>query len=234
MEAIGRAGVPVLPGILIALLCVGSPDPSVAAPLASVVLAGRELTADELKRLEDGEVLTRWDEASGPNRMVASAGLLPATARDAWSLATDFRNYDRIYTGISEARIVSEAPREVVGTYVLKLPWPLPQRWVTTRAVLDAERRICSWQKESGTVKTYDGRLQMLPWSGRRSVMLYSARIDPDFAFMPAWFWDWAQATALPSVVTGLRDTLARTDGPYWRAQIRRPDFEFSSRREAP
>ncbi|MEB3205446.1 MAG: SRPBCC family protein [Candidatus Sericytochromatia bacterium] len=234
MEAVGRAGVRLLPGVFLVLLSLFSPARALAAPAATVVLAGRELTYEELRRLEDGEVLTRWEDVQAPNRMVASAGLLPATARDAWALATDFRNYDRIYTGISEARIVSEAPREVVGTYVLKLPWPLPQRWVTTRAVLDAERRVCSWQKESGTVKTYDGRLQMLPWSGRRSVMLYSARIDPDFAFMPTWFWDWAQATALPSVVTGLRDTLTRTDGPYWRAQIRRPDFEFTSRRDAP
>ncbi|MEB3237286.1 MAG: SRPBCC family protein [Candidatus Sericytochromatia bacterium] len=234
MEAVGRVARTLLPGLALFVLSANLAPIALAAGAGGVVFAGRELSPEDLRRLGDGEILTRWEDAAGPNRMVASAGTLPVSPRDAWALATDFRNYDRIYSGISESRVVSEAAREVVGTYTLKLPWPLPQRWVTTRAVLEPERRLCSWQKEAGTVKAYAGHLQMLPWAGRRTLMLYSARIDPDFAFLPTWFWDWAQETALPSVVSGLRDTFARQEGPYWQARIRRPDFEFVGRRESP
>ncbi|MEB3299890.1 MAG: SRPBCC family protein [Candidatus Sericytochromatia bacterium] len=202
----------------------------------AVELAGRELSDADIRRVEAGDILTRWEDPPGPglNRKVASAGILPASARDAWALATDFRNYPLIYTGIASARLVVEQPREAVGTYVLSLPWPLPERWVTTRAWLDPDRRYCSWRKEGGTVRTYEGHLQVLPWGGRRSMLLYAARIDPDLSFLPSWFWDWAQERALPSVVAGLRDTLEKPHGPYWRSGVQRPRFEFAGRRLDP
>lgn len=184
-----------------------------------------ELTSSQLARVERGVILTQIEDTPDPVKTVTSIGVVKRPARDVYLLMTDFKNYARIYNSIEKADVESESGRQIVSHYLVKAPWPLEPRTVTTRTWVDPERNAFRWERIKGSLKVYEGELVAVPSGDSRCIVFYSAKVDPGYDWLPSWFVTWGQTYVLPSIIRAIRDTLGKREGPYWASGVRRPAF---------
>ncbi len=186
-----------------------------------------DLTSGQLGKVERGEILTRVEDTPDPVKTVTSVGIVKRPARDVYLLMTDFRNYARIYNSIEKADIESDAGKVVIANFLVKAPWPLEPRTVTTRTWIESDRNAFRWERVKGSLKAYEGELVAVPVSGSRCIVFYSAKVDPGYDWLPTWFVTWGQTYVLPSIIRAIRDTLGKREGPYWAGGVNRPVFSI-------
>lgn len=213
-----------LKGCLLAAAALGF---STAAYAKKVAPATFQLNHAQLAEVGKGEILTRIEDTSEPVKTVTSVGQVKRPARDVFLLMTDFRNYSRIYNTIEESKVGTIRGDVVVSEYLVKAPWPLDPRTVTTETFLEPERTAFSWRRLRGSLKTYEGELVAVPTNEQRCIVYYSAKVDPGYDWIPNWFVTWGQTYVLPSIIRAIRDTLGRRVGPYWEEGVARPRFSI-------
>jgi len=184
-----------------------------------------ELSSYQLSKIERGEIITRIADTPDPVKTVTSIGRVRRPARDVYLLMTDFRNYARIYNSIEKAQVTLDNGKVVVAHFVVKAPWPLEARDVTTRTWLNPDGTYFRWERSGGSLKAYDGELKAVATGESRCIVFYSAKVDPGYDWLPTWFVTWGQTYVLPSIIRAIRDTLGKRTGPYWEPGVNRPPF---------
>ncbi|MBM3274891.1 MAG: SRPBCC family protein [Candidatus Sericytochromatia bacterium] len=202
-----------------------------ALPLLAVgpaaAKAKTQLTSFELKKVNSGKIVTAVEETTQAVKTVTSVGVVNRPARDVFLLMADFKNYARIYNSIEKADVEPGGSSVVIAHYLVRAPWPLEPRTVTTRTWLAPDRHEFRWERVKGTLKEYEGGLVAVPASGGKCIVYYSAKVDLGYDWLPSWFVTWGQTYVLPSIIHAIRDTLTKREGPYWANGVERPAFSI-------
>ena len=178
--------------------------------LAILFVGALALTPSDAHALDSGQVLARIEPGPEAVHHVSAEGVVDAPPAKVWSVVTDFADYYQIYSGIKRSEVRARNGDTLIGYFLLAFPWPLPERWTLNDTVLDPDRMRFKWQRVGGTVRRYDGSLELLPWHQDETLMVFRAAMDPGLAFVPGWLVDYVSLNTLPAIVQGVRDFVAR------------------------
>ncbi|MBU6428155.1 MAG: SRPBCC family protein [Cyanobacteria bacterium REEB65] len=169
------------------------------------------LTPQTVQQLDAGQVITQVEPGNEPLHHVWCQGIVNAPPSRVWDVLTDFADYDHIYTGIKRSEIRGRTGNTLFGYFLLEFPWPLPERWTLNETRLHPGHLAFDWDRVDGTVKRYEGSLELYPWENNKTRMVFRALMDPGLNFVPGWLVDYVASTTLPGIIQGARDYLART-----------------------
>ncbi|MBI6545192.1 MAG: SRPBCC family protein [Cyanobacteria bacterium NC_groundwater_1444_Ag_S-0.65um_54_12] len=163
----------------------------------------------DMQRLSNGEILTWVKDSTESYCRVTTSGVIVASIERVWALVTDFANYPRLYPGIGRSEVRKRNGDTVWGYFLLNFPWPLPSRWTLNETRLHPEQFSFDWVCQEGTIKRYDGRLQLQNLGNNRTLLEFEAVMDPGFNFIPAWLVTHVHKFVLPAIITNVREYLA-------------------------
>lgn len=165
----------------------------------------RTLSPEEEARVGRGEVVVQMQRGHERIKRFQVVGLIEAPIARVWDAYTDFGRYDQIFQ-ITGSQVRRQQGNTIYGWFYLELMWPLGPRWTVNETVLEPEKWTFTYRRVEGTFKAYDGDLALASLGPSRTRVRYSAKIDPDADFLPAWFLDFVQTQMLPTAITRVRD----------------------------
>ncbi|MNX96992.1 Polyketide cyclase / dehydrase and lipid transport [compost metagenome] len=177
-------------------------------PAAALPEAGLDLSAREVKAVEQGEVVVRLRNTHESTlKDVLCVGLVKATADRIWNVLIDYDRYDKIFKGILKTDTRSKEGPVEDHYSLLDYPWPMADRWVVNRITHAADRRSITWHRVDGTVKEVVGSWHLVP-DGDETLVIYKVRLDPGIPLIPAWAIDWGTQRVAPDIIHALRRQL--------------------------
>jgi ribosome-associated toxin RatA of RatAB toxin-antitoxin module len=191
--------------LLVALL-LGVPARGAAQPAA--------FADAEARRLEAGEVLTRfWKEKDGAGAGWA-AGVVDASPEQVFRVIADVERYREFMKRMVASRIVlRRSTSRYRFHYKIDMPWPLADYECVTENVHeeDARRRIFArrWTLVSGTFHRNEGSWTVRAWRGGRTLLLYRVVLLPTTR-APGALVRYGTKVALPRSVVQFRERVAR------------------------
>lgn len=178
---------------------------ALARPAFALPDAGVDLSAKEVKAIEQGEVVVRLRNTHESTlKDVLCVGIIKAPADRVWSVLMEYDRYDKIFKGIlkTETRFKEGLVEEHYS--LLDYPWPMADRWVVNRLTHAADRRSITWHRVDGTVKEIVGSWHLLP-DGDETLVVYKVRLDPGIPLIPAWAIDWGSQRVAPDIIHSVR-----------------------------
>ena len=170
-----------------------------------------ELSAEELKRLEAGEILTWTRPIAGRSvPWVKAVGLVDAPPATVWPIIDECANYENTMPRTMDSEEVERRGDQVRCRAIGDLPFPLSDVPTETDAVHTVEpeklyRR--EWKQRSGDFNANEGRWTLVPWSGgAKTLATYEALTEPKIP-LPAFVLDWATESVLPDMIAKLRES---------------------------
>lgn len=178
--------------------------PVVALVLGIAALPATAQTADQNRRIANGEIVT-WVEGSGQDlKTCVAIGLIDAPPDKVYRAMTDYANYPKVFHILKSASVVRQSGNEVDVFYTMQPPWPFTERRLTNRTTLNPAGHAISYRLLEGNVKVYEGQMIAAPWGTNKTRFSYRTRVDPGLPFLPAWAITWGTRTSLPGVVRDL------------------------------
>lgn len=161
-------------------------------------------TADQTRRIAQGETVT-WIEDSGqPIKTCVAIGLVPVPVDKVYRAMTDYAHYPKVFRILTSCTIVKQQGNDLICRFIMQPPWPLPERWVVTRNQLDPIKRTVAFRMLEGNLNVYDGYLHAEAWGQGKTKVTYRTRVDPGIPLLPAWAITWGTRTSLPGIVRDL------------------------------
>jgi ribosome-associated toxin RatA of RatAB toxin-antitoxin module len=188
--------------------------PALLALLALVLCAaparaGR-FSADELKRLQRGETVSRYWKLAGRDVGTGwAAAVIAASPEQVFSVVADVERYKTFMNRMPESKILRRTSAGYDFYYKIDMPWPLSDHWCVTRNVhrVDRKRRRFErrWTLLRGSFTHNTGYWLVRPFSGGRSLLLYSVVLRPKVA-APSFVLNHVAKVALPRSVKQMRE----------------------------
>ncbi len=189
-------------GVVLILLALGA--------LVTAHAGGAELSADELRRLEAGEILTwTWQVAGRSVPATKAVGLVDAPPAAVWPIIDECARYEDTMPSTLDSEELERQGNHVRCRGVGDLPFPFSDLPTETDAVHTVEpgklyRR--EWKQRSGDFNANEGRWTLVPWGdGSKTLATYEAMTEPKMA-MPDFILRWATESVLPEMIATLRE----------------------------
>lgn len=182
------------------------PAVAVAQPAAFSEAEGR--------KLEAGEVLTRfWKEKAGAGAGWA-AGVIDASPERVFRVIADVARYREFMTRMVASRIVERRGASRYRFYYkIDMPWPIADYECVTENVHEEDPRrgvyARRWTLVSGTFHRNEGSWTVRPWRGGRSLLVYQVVLLPTTR-APGALVRYGTKVALPRSVVQFRERVAR------------------------
>ena len=171
-----------------------------------------ELTKENIKKLNEGEILRKYWNVSEKDGIEIGAGkamgVVNALPPEIFSAIIDVESYPQFFVRMNVAKKIKTENNTFDFYYEIEMPWPLPNYKCTTDNTLNINehnqhyRR--SWKLKSGTFIRNDGYWDVKPWSENQSLLEYSVIIRPD-SDLPQALINYATETALENNITLFR-----------------------------
>jgi hypothetical protein len=172
-----------------------------------------ELSTEELRRLEAGEILTWTRPIAGRTvPWVKAVGLVDAPPATVWAIIDECGNYENTMPRTFDSEEVERRGEHVRCRAVGDLPFPLSDVPTETDAVHTVEpeklyRR--EWKQRSGDFNANEGHWTLAPWSGgAKTLATYEALTEPKVP-LPDFILRWATESVLPDMIAKLREAAA-------------------------
>lgn len=178
-------------------------------PVVAEPVTGPRVSDAEIKRLDSGEVLTRELAPTGGKGVGAVAfGVVEAPSDEVWPVLRDCQHFWQFMPRTKKSWVKDEPGVGPICHVELKLPFPLPDLWSDTTAIVREEPKghySRVWTMVRGTYHRNDGSWTLIPWGdGSKSLVVYTVDSDPKMA-VPDPLIRMGQAGSLPEVVTQIR-----------------------------
>jgi len=170
---------------------------------------GGAVSADELARLERGEVVVSSPPA-GRSRPIAAAILIDAPPARVWEVMVDCPRAPEFVPGLRECRVLEHAPDHELIHHRVKIFAFLPEVSYTFRADYREGERI-DFARTGGDLKAMEGSWTLAAVGGRRlgrTLVRYSVHLEPGF-LVPQWAVRRALRHDLPELLRALRARVA-------------------------
>lgn len=179
---------------------------AMALPAAALPATGVALTGAQERQIESGEVVVEvLDTGHATMRDVVSIGYVDAPPAAVWKVITDYGHYDRIFPNIKRAETRAKHGATEDHYVEFDYPWPLPDKWVLNRITHDPAHYHITWHRVDGSVKEVVGSWKLLP-VGKRTLVIYTVRVDPGLPLVPQWAITWGTQHVAPQIITRLRE----------------------------
>lgn len=174
-------------------------------PLAGLA-APEALTAEELARVERGEVVVRslaTDNSSAGRVWAAVAIAAPVAV--VWDIMLDVEHASEFVPGLRRARRLERHGAYEIIEHTVKYSWLLPEFTYRFRADYQRPARI-DFHRISGDLRALEGSwsLHATP-DGTGTIVAYAVYLDPGF-LVPQWLVRQSLQRNLPAVLRALRE----------------------------
>ena len=180
--------------------------PLLALAGSNHVRAGVEsLTAEELARAGQGEIVVRTLKAGSPSAgRVLAAVVIAAPVQAVWSVMVDVERSPEFIPGLRHARVLERGDAHELIEHRVKYAALLPEFTYRYRADYLPPERI-DFHRVSGDLRAMEGRWALSATAdGTGTVVVYTVRLDPGF-FVPQWLVRQSLQKNLPEVLLALR-----------------------------
>jgi hypothetical protein len=174
-----------------------------------------ELSADEVKRLDKGEVVTR-NLTPKDNKGVAALalGVIDADTATVWPVVRDCQHFKHFMPRTKGSALKQDPTHGPLCRVELSMPFPLTDLWSETKSVMREEpagHYLRSWSLVTGTYHRNDGSWTLVPWGQDKSKTLLVYAIDSDPKLLvPDALIRAGQTGSLPDVVKQVRKRVAQ------------------------
>lgn len=193
--------------LVLSLLLLAMPIQAAASPVPQATI---QLSADEERRLQKGEIVVRVEDTGEPIKKTLVTGLIAAPPEVVYPIYSDFGSYTELFKSTRSSEVIKRDGDLLTCKVVIDFPWPLGTRWVTNHTTMDPETTSFTFRKFEGTVRVYEGALKILPEGKSKSRVIYTAKVDPDLP-LPAWLINVVQAHYFPMAIQRVRDKVAKS-----------------------
>lgn len=138
----------------------------------------------------------------GPDRLAVS-GDLDAPPGAVVRMFSEIDRYPQIFPAITKAEIRSRAGNRSVAFVEIAFPWPVGTRWLL--AETSAEQDRVTWRRLDGTVRRYEGSLQVAELPGGRSRATFDALVDAGWGGTPGWLSNLLQGHLMNQILADAR-----------------------------
>ena len=192
----------------------------IIAMVAPRALAGTptppRIADDERTQLEAGKVVTRARVVQPHDATLARAmAVIDATPEQVWQHIDACEHFKEFVPRVVVSEVLSREGEQIRFRSRVDMPFPLrdieSELLCRHRAYGGAvyERR---WKGLTGPMKVNEGSWRIFPWTGGRTLVVYTARIAPEMKIPPK-IRMMAQRITLPKTVTALRERVTQTSG---------------------
>ena len=173
---------------------------------AGVVLAYADVGADQLLRLDQGEVLVTVQPAQGETRGTVEATILiDAPAERIWQVMLDCSDIPAFVPGVTGCQILDSGENWEIIRHDVKWMWLFPELSYVFRAHYLPNRQI-DFTRIAGDLRDMRGRWRLTPIrDSKQTLVRYRVYLDPGF-LVPQWLVRHSLKSDLPEVLTALRD----------------------------
>ena len=181
-----------------------------ALVLPAAARAGDELSAEELRRLEAGEILTwNFPVAGRSMPLLKAVGLVDAPPESVWRVIDDCSRYEKTMPRTYDSKEIERRGDHVVCRAIGDLPFPFSDLVTETEAVHTAgpgKRYRREWKQRSGDFALNQGVWTLEPWrDGTRTLATYEAQVEPKTA-LPDFILRLGSQVTLPAMIESLRE----------------------------
>lgn len=178
-------------------------------PALAQPVTGPQLTEKEQKQLAAGEVVIRETTPTGGKGVGAMAfGVVEANSDEVWPVLRDCQLFWKFMPRTKKSWVKDEEGVGHLCHVELSMPFPLPDLWSDTVAVIREEPKghyLRAWKLVRGTYHRNDGSWTIVPWGdGTKSLVVYSIDSDPKMA-VPDGLIRMGQKSSLPEVISQIR-----------------------------
>jgi uncharacterized membrane protein len=177
-----------------------------AFPGAATRAADFELSPAEIQRIEKGEIVIRASlDASARRGTVRAAMLVDAPPAVVFASMTRCADAFKYVPHLRVCRFREKAPDSswALVEQEIDFGWYAPRLRYVFRADLVPDRSI-SFRQVSGDFKANEGRWELEPADGERTLLRYRVYIDPP-GYVPNWLARSTFKRELPQMLTDLR-----------------------------
>lgn len=203
-------------GALAGLICLACL--SAGPALAQYHLEKVQLKPWEKQLLNEGEVITRTLESKdGSPPRVMAAIIIPAPVGPIWRAMLDCPNSTKFVPGLLRCKVLKRGPGWELIQHQVDIALLLPRMTYTFKATYKPQTRV-DFARVSGDLKTMRGTWLLRPLGPKRTMVLYSVHLEPDFA-APRWLVRMLVVGDLPTLMTSLRKyVLSKSAAPKYAA----------------
>lgn len=187
---------------------------ALALPAAAQPVKPPELSADDTKRLDQGEVVTRSLTPTGNKGVAAMAlGVIDAPSSDVWPVVRDCQYFKHFMPRTKDSGVKEHPTKGRLCHVELDMPFPLTNLWSDTFSTMREEPAghfVRAWSLVEGTYHRNDGSWTLVPWGdgGAKTLLVYAIDSDPKL-LVPDGLMRSAQVGSLPDVVKQVRKRVA-------------------------
>lgn len=167
--------------------------------------APEALTAEELARVERGEVVVRSlaTENSSAGRVWAAVAIAAPVAV-VWDVMVDVEHAPEFVPGLRRARRLEQHGQYEIIEHTVKFSWLLPEVTYRFRADYAPLARI-DFRRVAGDLRALEGTWSLRATAdGSGALVTYSVYLDPGF-LVPQWLVRQSLQRNLPAVLRALR-----------------------------
>lgn len=191
-----------------------STSPEDAVPLSlKKGPTGENLTAKELKKLKEGDVLYALiDNEDNPVKKGVAVAVVEAPPAKVFATIGDYENFKDFMPYVAKTKVDSREPPVTTVSYWLEFPLGLSGRNYQlkltdgTKQVDGVKVWVSDWvYTGKGNIIDTTGSWEISPWGKDHSLARYTVFTDPGGSF-PTWIKNKAAGVALPKVLNAVRD----------------------------
>ncbi|MEJ2417713.1 MAG: SRPBCC family protein [Exilibacterium sp.] len=172
---------------------------------AGAEAAAEELSADQLHRLEQGEIVVAVNQAEGPARgTVEAAILIEAPVNLVWRIMKDCTEIPTFVPGVEKCEVLDSGENWESIRHEVKWIWFSPRLSYVFRADYQPKREI-SFYRTSGDLREMKGSWRLIPVESGGTFVRYRVYIDPGF-LVPQWLVRSSLKSDLPAVLAALKN----------------------------
>lgn len=168
--------------------------------------ASSDLTAEQLRRLEQGEILVSVNQEEGPVRGTVEATILiDAPAERIWRVMIDCSEIPTFIPGLEACEVLDSGENWDIIRHDVKWIWFFPRLSYVFRACYQPHRQI-SFTRISGDLREMRGSWRLTPTEkSSRTLVRYQVYLDPGL-LVPQWLVRSVLKSDLPAMLAALRD----------------------------
>ncbi len=138
-------------------------------------------------------------DLTAPERLAVS-GELDAPPGAVVRLFADVEKYPQIFSAIKRAEVRSRTGNRSVAFVEVAFPWPIGPKWLLAETNTAQDR--VTWRRLEGSVRQYEGSLQLTELPGGRSRASFDAVLDTGWSGTPGWLTSWMQGRVLAGILS--------------------------------
>ena len=180
-----------------------------------VISSTNAFSSDEIKRIEQGEILVkRGTPKDGEGVTARMVALIAAPVSKVAPAVHECEHFSKFVPRTIKSEKRSQSGNHRLCYVEIDAPFPLSNLWALTDAYsrfFDDGRFLRKWYLREGTFKKNTGYWSLLPYGDKKqkTVAIYWVETKPDIA-VPSFIIRSAQASSLPKLIKAIRKRVAR------------------------